>query len=250
MPEIERRRKKPLPIEVLVWDGTNFGQVDGFAGDDGQGNRNARLFGAGLEVWNEQDQSWLGVMLGHRVAKGALGELYPMSQQAYEETTEPAAETGSASSAVTLWRSKATVMEAVRWDGAPAVLAVLKEWGAEPVQWAVVGEEYLAVRVWGPRDGYAGAVRGDWLVRESDARLPGVGVARYAPEEFAAKFEAAPPEQEPPPRPSPAELWERSGENRDLYASLLREHGHVLAPGDEGYDENAPRTLPCGVGPR
>lgn len=90
MPEIERRRKKPLPIEVLVWDGTNFPQVDDFAGDDGQGNRNARLYGAGLEVWNDQDQAWLGVVLGHRVVRSTLGELYPMSEQAYEETTEPA----------------------------------------------------------------------------------------------------------------------------------------------------------------
>jgi hypothetical protein len=89
VPEIERRRKKPLVIETLLWDGTNFGQVDDFAGDDGQGNRNARLFGAGLEVWNEQEQAWFGVTLGHRVVRSTLGELYPMSQQAYEDTTDP-----------------------------------------------------------------------------------------------------------------------------------------------------------------
>jgi hypothetical protein len=50
-------------------------------------------------------------------------------------------------------------------------------------------------------------------------------------------------------RPSPAELWEKSGGNRDRYRGLLREHGHILAPGDDGYDENAPRTLPCGWSP-
>lgn len=51
------------------------------------------------------------------------------------------------------------------------------------------------------------------------------------------------------PRPSPAELWERSGGNRDLYVKLLREHRHVLGPGDEGYDPDAPQVPPCGWGP-
>ena len=53
----------------------------------------------------------------------------------------------------------------------------------------------------------------------------------------------------PDPRPSPAELWQQSGGNRELYRGLLREHGHILAPGDDGYDPDAPRTLPCGWGP-
>jgi hypothetical protein len=141
VPEIEKRRKKPLVIEMLLWDGANFPQIDDFAGDDSHGNRNARLFGAGLEVWNDQDQAWLGVVLGHRVAKSTLGELYPMSQQAYDETTEPE------------------------------------------------------------------------------------------------------------PRLSPAELWEKSGGNRDRYRDLLHRHGHLLAPGDEGYDENAPQVPPCGWWP-
>jgi hypothetical protein len=56
-------------------------------------------------------------------------------------------------------------------------------------------------------------------------------------------------EPEPEPRPSPAVLWEQAGGNRDLYRGLLHEHGHILAPGDDGYDPDAPRTLPCGWGP-
>jgi hypothetical protein len=147
--------------------------------------------------------------------------------------TEPAA------SPVTLWRHRQAPVEAVRWDGTPEVIAVLKEWQADPVQWAYEGEEHLGLRVWGARDGYAGALRGDWLVR--DRRL---GAARYTAEEFAAAFEPL-----PPPRPSPAELWEQAGGNRDLYRGLLHEHGHILAPGDDGYDPDAPRTLPCGWSP-
>jgi hypothetical protein len=93
----------------------------------------------------------------------------------------------------TLWRPKRAAVEAVRWDRSPEALAVLEEWGAEPV---LMGD---ALRVWGPRDGYAGAVRGDWLVRESNARLP--GVARYTPEAFAERFEAlsAPDAPQVPP---------------------------------------------------
>jgi hypothetical protein len=242
VPEIEKRRKKPLPIEVLVWDGANFPQVDDFAGDDGDGNRNARLFGAGLMVWNDQEGAWLGVTLGHRVVRSTLGELYPMSQLAYEETTEPAYDEGpgSATPRVTLWRPKPAAIEAVQWDRSPEVLAVLEEWGAEPF---LMGD---ALRVWGPRDGYAGALRGDWLVRESNARLP--GVARYTPEAFAERFEAAAPDR-PEPRLSPAALWEKSGGNRDLYRDLLHRHGHILVPGDEGYDENVPQVPPCGWSP-
>ena len=51
-------------------------------------------------------------------------------------------------------------------------------------------------------------------------------------------------------RPGPMELWHQAGGgtpdyDRDRYLSLLREHGHLLSPGDEGYGE-APRNLPCG----
>ena len=85
MPEIERRRKKPVVIEVLLWDGTNGTQVDEFTGDrvnfSDRGNR--------IQVWNDQEAAWIAVPLGHYVAKGALREFYPLSPQAYTETTEP-----------------------------------------------------------------------------------------------------------------------------------------------------------------
>src|SRR5579872_1838085 len=56
----------------------------------------------------------------------------------------------------------------------------------------------------------------------------------------------------PPLQPgfSPDELWRQAGGgtdsyDRDRYLDLLREHGHLLSPGDEGYDHAAP-DLPCG----
>lgn len=86
-PEIERRRKKPLPIEVLLWEGgtENYRQVRSFAG-----GIDMVLMEAGcLSVWNDQEAAWIAVPLGHYVAKGALREFYPLSPQAYTETTEP-----------------------------------------------------------------------------------------------------------------------------------------------------------------
>lgn len=45
--------------------------------------------------------------------------------------------------------------------------------------------------------------------------------------------------------PSPYDLWVQAGEDGDRYRQLLREHGHLLSPGDEGYGEGS-RNLPCG----
>lgn len=58
---------------------------------------------------------------------------------------------------------------------------------------------------------------------------------------------------EPPPRPGPRELWQQAGGgtpayDRERYLELLREHGHLLSPGDEGYEEGS-RALPCGWEP-
>ena len=84
-PQIERRRKKPDVIEMLLFDGANGEQVDDFTGGlvsfgrpDGQ-----------IEVWSSQEEAWIVIPVGHRVARGVLGEFYPLSPQAYQETTVP-----------------------------------------------------------------------------------------------------------------------------------------------------------------
>ena len=46
-------------------------------------------------------------------------------------------------------------------------------------------------------------------------------------------------------KPGPFELWQQAGGDGARYRDLMREHGHLLSPGDEGY-EDAPRNLPCG----
>lgn len=49
-------------------------------------------------------------------------------------------------------------------------------------------------------------------------------------------------------RPSPGILWHQAKGDAARYRELMREHGHILLPGDEGY-EQASATLPCGWHP-
>jgi len=117
-------------------------------------------------------------------------------------------ETETSPSPVVLLRPRAATVEAVQWDRTPGVLAVLKEWGAEPAE---LGD---ALRVWGSRDGYAGAAEGDWLVRDPRRQ----GAARYAPEQFEALFEI----------PS-GDGIEPSGGERNAWELLLRRAQEALA---------------------
>jgi hypothetical protein len=45
---------------------------------------------------------------------------------------------------------------------------------------------------------------------------------------------------------APHELWEQAKGDPGEYRRLMREHGHLVGPGDPGYDPDAPKTLPCG----
>ena len=52
------------------------------------------------------------------------------------------------------------------------------------------------------------------------------------------------------PAPSPMELWHQAGGgtdsyDRERYLELMRQHGHLLKPGDEGYEDASP-NLSCG----
>ena len=46
-------------------------------------------------------------------------------------------------------------------------------------------------------------------------------------------------------RPSPGVLWYQAEGDPERYRELMLEHGLLLRPGDEGY-EDASRNLPCG----
>jgi hypothetical protein len=52
-------------------------------------------------------------------------------------------------------------------------------------------------------------------------------------------------------KPSVYELWQEAGGesahsyDRDQFVASMREHGYLLSPGDDGYEEG-PKGLPCG----
>jgi hypothetical protein len=53
-----------------------------------------------------------------------------------------------------------------------------------------------------------------------------------------------------PDRPSLFSLWQQAGGGTDAYdpqryRELAREHGHIMQPGDEGYEQGV-RVLSCG----
>ncbi len=111
-----------------------------------------------------------------------------------------------------------------------------------------------------PRNGCDAIVGDSVLMCKADwARVPealqtvvdrawGRGRGRGSPAHLAA-MEAAirsvNGEPEPAPKLQPHQLWERAGGNGERYRELLREHGYLLAHGDEGYEEGS-RTLLCG----
>jgi hypothetical protein len=50
--------------------------------------------------------------------------------------------------------------------------------------------------------------------------------------------------------PGPAQLWREAGGGTDhydpeRYKALMHQHGHLLRPGDDGYEQGS-RDLPCG----
>jgi len=84
-------RKKPVVVEAVKWDGTSYPAVERFAGAavvleaDLPGQQPGRL-----QVWNDQEQAWIPCPAGHWVVRGVLGEFYPVSPAAVEETYERA----------------------------------------------------------------------------------------------------------------------------------------------------------------
>lgn len=93
MPEIVRRIKRPIPVDTLEWDGENADAMREFCGPfpNGPIPRFAEPDPAGgvhasARVWNSEERCWINVPVGHHLAKGPLGELYPISPAALAET--------------------------------------------------------------------------------------------------------------------------------------------------------------------
>jgi hypothetical protein len=88
---VTRYRRRPVVVEMLEWTGANAEAVREFCGRGAEGWRFEPPAGAGrAAVWNDQEHAWIPLAVGHRVVKGALGEVWPISPEAVAATYEPA----------------------------------------------------------------------------------------------------------------------------------------------------------------
>jgi hypothetical protein len=88
---VTRWRRRPVVVEMLEWTGENAEAMRQFCGRGAEGWRFEPPAGAGrAAVWNDQEHAWIPLGIGHRVVRGALGEVYPVSPEAVAATYEPA----------------------------------------------------------------------------------------------------------------------------------------------------------------
>lgn len=94
LPGVKWYRRKQSVVPGVTWQGGNYDEIRAFALAP-DGGECFRWRNRGLQVWNDQEQTWFSVPDGHTVIRGALGEYYPVSPEALARTYGPADGTGS-----------------------------------------------------------------------------------------------------------------------------------------------------------
>lgn len=98
-------RKKPVEVEAIQFDGTNWNEVrewcqqlepEGnperkdriwfFPVDDGDGYGDPEVT---AEVFDKLHSIWVGVKTGDWILHGVRGEFYPCDDEAFQQTYEP-----------------------------------------------------------------------------------------------------------------------------------------------------------------
>lgn len=83
-PNTKRFRKMPVEVEMVLWTGDNFSEVDTFIRDP-----RLRFWKNGkLVVHNTEENADIVVEVGYWVARGVKGELYPVSQAVLDASFE------------------------------------------------------------------------------------------------------------------------------------------------------------------
>lgn len=87
-------RKKPVVIEVIKWDGGDYGCLNDFCGlnwgraDAHEVGWTADEDGEQVVVWNTAEKQWLQVPKGHWIIRGISGEIYPCKPDIFDATYE------------------------------------------------------------------------------------------------------------------------------------------------------------------
>lgn len=75
--------KKKIPIEAILWNGTNFDQIANFMGD------NHPIINSQNELIISTLEGDMRAPVGAYIIKGVKGEFYPCDGEIFEETYEP-----------------------------------------------------------------------------------------------------------------------------------------------------------------
>lgn len=93
LPGVKWYRRKQSVVPGVTWESGNYDEIRAFAVAP-DGGECFRWRNRGLQVWNDQEQTWFSVPEGHTVIRGALCEYYPVSPEALARTYGPADDGG------------------------------------------------------------------------------------------------------------------------------------------------------------
>lgn len=91
---IKKFRKKPVVVECIQWDGTNFDELQDWAGSNVKLTNDVQHNHLPPQLWvyDKMHETWIKVFEGHRIIKGTEGEFYPHSgdnwDKVYEEVVD------------------------------------------------------------------------------------------------------------------------------------------------------------------
>lgn len=93
MPTVTVRRKRPVTVRTLLWDGSNLAEMREFCGPGNfrslateDPTRDSEIT---AQVWDKLHSTWVGVYTGHHVVCGVRNEFYPIEAGVLAETYEP-----------------------------------------------------------------------------------------------------------------------------------------------------------------
>jgi hypothetical protein len=89
VPEVTERRKLPITVHTLEWDGTNSAEMFHFCGDAFRTAYDHSFLPVAAQVYDKLHDSWISVLPGQHIVRGIRGEFYPIDPDVLAETYEP-----------------------------------------------------------------------------------------------------------------------------------------------------------------